>query len=65
MDTEVKAGRIKWLQIQGYLRFYLKPRRLRKLLSNGYTLKTFAGSLLDYVSVACSYYGRKMSSQAR
>jgi anaerobic magnesium-protoporphyrin IX monomethyl ester cyclase len=65
METEVKAGRIKWLQIQGYLKFYLKPRRLRKLLSSGYTVKAFAVSILDYVSVACSYYGRKMSSQAR
>jgi anaerobic magnesium-protoporphyrin IX monomethyl ester cyclase len=65
MDTEVKAGRIKWLQIQGYLKFYLKPRRLRKLLSSGYAARTFAGSLLDYVSVACSYYSRRLSSQTR
>jgi anaerobic magnesium-protoporphyrin IX monomethyl ester cyclase len=65
METEVKAGRIKWLQIQGYLKFYLKPRRLRKLLSSGYTVKAFAASLRDYVAVACSYYGRKLSGQTR
>jgi radical SAM superfamily enzyme YgiQ (UPF0313 family) len=62
--TEVKPGVVKWLQIQAYLMFYLRPRRLRKLLSSAYTLKAFAGGLLNYMSVAISYYGRRFSSQA-
>jgi anaerobic magnesium-protoporphyrin IX monomethyl ester cyclase len=65
MDTEVSAGRIKWLQIQGYLMFYLKPRRLRKLFASGYIFKTFASGLADYISVACSFYSRRWSSQTR
>ena len=64
METsEVKSGRLKWLQIMGYLGFYLKPRRLVKLMSSAYIFKTFAGSLKDYVKIAASYYGRKLGNQ--
>jgi anaerobic magnesium-protoporphyrin IX monomethyl ester cyclase len=64
METsEVKPGRLKWLQIQAYMEFYFRPRRLRKLLSSGYTMKAFFSSLLDYMTVAISYYGRKFSNQ--
>lgn len=62
---EVKPSRLKWLQIQGYLRFYLRPRRLRQMLHSVYSIKTFAGSLLDYLSVAASYYSRKFGNQPR
>ncbi len=60
---ELKSGLIKWLQIQAYLRFYLKPRRLRKMLSSAYTIKAFMGSLVDYMAIALSYYSRKLGHQ--
>jgi anaerobic magnesium-protoporphyrin IX monomethyl ester cyclase len=64
METpEVKASRLKWLQLQGYLRFYLKPRRLLRLFSSAYIFKTFVGSLRDYIKIAASYYGRKLGNQ--
>jgi len=66
METpEVKSSLLKWLQLRAYIRFYLKPRRLRKLLSSTYILKTFVGSLFDYVSVALAYYRRRFSSKPR
>jgi len=63
--SEVKASSVKWLQLQAYLKFYFRPRRLRKLLSSTYTIKAFAGSLLDYMAVAASYYGRRLGNQQR
>jgi anaerobic magnesium-protoporphyrin IX monomethyl ester cyclase len=64
METqEVKASRLKWLQIQGYLKFYLKPRRLVRLFSSAYIFKTFASSLRDYIKIAASYYGSKLGNQ--
>ena len=66
METsEVSSSQLKWLQIQGYLKFYLKPRRLLKLMSSAYILKTFAGSLRDYIKIAASYYGRRLGNQPR
>jgi anaerobic magnesium-protoporphyrin IX monomethyl ester cyclase len=66
METsEVKSGHLKWLQIQGYLKFYLKSRRLLKLISSAYIFKSFAGSLRDYIKVAASYYGRRLGNQPR
>jgi anaerobic magnesium-protoporphyrin IX monomethyl ester cyclase len=62
---EVPSGKLKWLQMQGYLRFYLRPWRLAKLLSSAYILKTFAGSLRTYLSIAISYYGGKLRKQFR
>jgi anaerobic magnesium-protoporphyrin IX monomethyl ester cyclase len=62
---EVPSGKLKWLQIQAYLRFYLKPWRLAKLLSSVYILKTFAGSLGTYLTIAVSYYCRKLASPFR
>jgi anaerobic magnesium-protoporphyrin IX monomethyl ester cyclase len=62
---EVPSGKLKWLQIQAYLRFFLKPRRLAKILSSAYTLKTFAGSLWTYLTIAISYYGRKLGNPFR
>ena len=64
METsEVQSGRLKWLQIQAYIEFYFRPRRLRKLLSSAYTIKAFVSSLLDYITVAVTYYGRRFSNQ--
>jgi anaerobic magnesium-protoporphyrin IX monomethyl ester cyclase len=63
--SEIGPGRLKWLQIQAYLRFYMKPRRLRKLLSSTYTIKAFASSLLDYLGIAASYYSRRLSAHPR
>jgi anaerobic magnesium-protoporphyrin IX monomethyl ester cyclase len=66
METpEVKASRLKWLQIRGYLKFYSRPRRLVKLLSSAYIFKSFASSLRDYINIAASYYGRKLGNQPR
>jgi hypothetical protein len=66
METpEVTSSKLKWLQIGGYLKFYLKPRRLLKLMSSAYIFKTFAGSLKDYVKIAASYYGRRLGHQPR
>ncbi len=66
METsEVKASQLKWLQIKGYLKFYLKPRRLLKLMSSAYIFKTFAGSLGNYIKIAVSYYGRRLGNQPR
>ena len=66
METpEVKSGRLKWLQIQGYIKFYSRPRRLLKLLSSAYIFKTFASSLRDYIKIAATYYGRKLGGQPR
>jgi hypothetical protein len=61
----VKSSRLKWLQLTGYLKFYLKPRRLVKLMSSAYIFKTFAGSLKDYIKIAASYYGRRLKTQPR
>jgi hypothetical protein len=64
METpEVKAGRLKWMQIQGYLRCYLRPRRLLKLFSSAYILKIFAGSLGNYIAITAGYYARKVGNQ--
>ncbi|MBN1569146.1 MAG: cobalamin-dependent protein [Acidobacteria bacterium] len=60
---EAKPRRLKWLQIQGYLRFYCRPRRLLKTLHSPYSVKTFVSSLLDYFSVAASYYTKKAGNQ--
>jgi hypothetical protein len=66
METpEVKSSQLKWLQLRAYIRFYLKPRRLRKLLSSAYILKTFIGSLFNYISIAVSYYRKRLSSRPR
>lgn len=59
--SEVKPGKLKRLQLQAYLRFYMKPARLRRMFSSGYKIKTFAKSLWDYMAVAASYYVRKLS----
>jgi radical SAM superfamily enzyme YgiQ (UPF0313 family) len=65
METpEVSSRRVKWLQIQGYLRFYSKPRRLRKLLSSTFTAKAFIRSLGNYVAIAVSYYSKKNGTRA-
>lgn len=60
---ELPSGLIKWLQMQAYLRFYLKPRRLRKLFTSAYRIKTFIGSIFDYIGIAFTYYGRKLRNQ--
>ena len=59
----VTARKVKWLQIQGYLRFYSRPRRLRKLLSSSFTLKAFIRSLGNYVAIAVSYYIKRNGTQ--
>lgn len=60
METpDIKSSRLKWLQVIAYLTFYIRPRRLLRIISSGYILKTFAGALIDYVSIAFSWYGRK------
>jgi radical SAM superfamily enzyme YgiQ (UPF0313 family) len=59
--SEVKPGKLKRLQCQAYLRFYMKPARLRRMFSSGYKIKTFARSLWDYLAVAASYYVRRLS----
>jgi radical SAM superfamily enzyme YgiQ (UPF0313 family) len=66
METpDAKPSLVKWLQFQAYLRFYLKPRRLRKLLSSAYTVKAFVGGILNYMTVAVFYYGKRLRSQPR
>jgi anaerobic magnesium-protoporphyrin IX monomethyl ester cyclase len=62
---EVKPGRLKWLQFRAYVTFYMQPRRLAKLASSVYLLKTFARSLWSYVSISLSYCGKKLSSPSR
>jgi anaerobic magnesium-protoporphyrin IX monomethyl ester cyclase len=60
---ELPSKRLKWLQIQGYLRFYCRPRRLRYLLSSTCTTKEFIGSVANYVAVAASYLRNKNRTQ--
>jgi anaerobic magnesium-protoporphyrin IX monomethyl ester cyclase len=55
--------KLKWLQIQGYLRFYLRPRRLKYLLSSTFTAKDFLRSLANYVATAAGYF-RKSGAEA-
>jgi radical SAM superfamily enzyme YgiQ (UPF0313 family) len=58
---ELPSRKLKWLQIQGYLRFYLRPRRLRLLLSSSFTARDFLRSLGQYVVMAACYFTRKRS----
>ena len=60
---ELPSKRLKWLQIQGYLRFYCRPRRLRYLLSSTRTAKNFISSLANYVAIAASYLRSKNRTQ--
>jgi radical SAM superfamily enzyme YgiQ (UPF0313 family) len=65
METsEVKSSRLKWLQMQGYLGFYLRPRRLFNMTHSVHLFRAFASSLLDYISIAFSYYSRRFGNQA-
>jgi anaerobic magnesium-protoporphyrin IX monomethyl ester cyclase len=64
METpEIPSKKLKWLQIQGYLRFYLRPRRLRYLLSSSFTARDFISGLADYAATAAGYF-RKGRPQA-
>ncbi len=62
---EVRPGRLKWLQFQAYLNFYIQPRRLAKLASSAYLLKTFVRSFWSYVSISLSYCSKKLGSTFR
>jgi radical SAM superfamily enzyme YgiQ (UPF0313 family) len=53
---ELPSRRLKWLQLQAYLRFYSRPRRLRYLLSSTCAAEDFIRSLANYVAIAASYF---------
>lgn len=57
---QVKPGTLKWLQFRAYLAFYVKPRRLFKVFSSAHLFKAFVRSLRSYVSVAVSYYSKRL-----
>jgi radical SAM superfamily enzyme YgiQ (UPF0313 family) len=64
METpEIPSRKLKWLQIRGYFRFYLRPRRLRYLLSSSFTAWDFMRSLANYTAIAAGYF-RKSRTQA-
>ncbi len=59
---QVKPTELKWQQFQAYLSFYIKPRRIGKLFSSAHILKAFARSLRAYLTIAISYYRKKLSN---
>lgn len=57
METpEIPSRKLKWLQIQGYLRFYLRPRRLRYLFSSSFGARDFIRDLANYTATAAGYF---------
>lgn len=64
METpEIPSRKLKWLQIQGYLKFYLRPRRLRYLFSSSFGARDFIRDLANYTATAAGYF-RKSRTQA-
>ena len=59
METpEIPSRTLKRLQIQGYLGFYLRPRRLRYLFSSSFGAWDFIRDLANYVAIAAGYFRR-------
>jgi radical SAM superfamily enzyme YgiQ (UPF0313 family) len=61
---ELSSTKLKWLQILAYLRFYSRPRRLRRLLASRFAVKAFARSLGNYSAVAVGYFSKKLAGRA-